>query len=176
MKRDEINRRVPVDSSAFHKEPMAPVAKTVMSQGHHHLTHQVMCTQVKRRFKGRLTLNQIVKEGITVLHHSFWNPFLFILMRLSSAFCYFLYLKHLPPRYLMAHSLASFNLHHKTTSKILSSFLGSVHTHTCAHTHAGFLAPFLAFLFTLTHVSNQHSVYLFHLLFLIAFLIRIQSP
>lgn len=135
MKRDEIYRRVPIDSSAFHKEPMAPLAKGVMSQGHHHLTHQVMCARVKRRFKGRLTLNQIIKEGITALHHSFWNPFLFILMRLSSAFCYFLYLKHLPPRHLMAHSLASFNLHHKTTfSKILSSFLGSVHT-SDVHTH-----------------------------------------
>lgn len=69
---------------------------------------------------------------------------------LSSAFCYFLYLKHLPPRYLMAHSLASFNLHHKTTfSKIISSFLGSVHTPTCAYTHADLLAPFLSFPFHL---------------------------
>lgn len=141
--------RVPMDNSAFHKEPVAPLAKGVMGQGHHHLTHQVMCPQVKRR-KGRLALYQIIKEGIAVFHHSFWNSLLFILIRLSSAFCYFLYLKHLPPRYLMAHSLASFNLHHKTTfSKIISSFLGSVHTPTCAYTHADFLAPFLAFPFHL---------------------------
>lgn len=144
-----------MDSSAFHKEPMAPLAEGVMSQGYHHLTHQVMCAQVERRFKGRLTVYQATKEGIAVFHHSFWNSFLFIPMRLSSAFCYFLHLKHLPPRYLMSHSLASFNLHHKTTcSKIVSSFLGSVHTSTCAYTQADFLAPFLAFLFILTHVSS----------------------